>query len=110
MRPTTVVPAVFAALVIVLTLSASAGAQSVIAGVVRDTSGAVLPGVTFADQERWWMETASRSPRSTVTTALATCLPGALASALALDPLLNALAFTVALLVSVTAPVYRVDD
>ena len=34
----------------------------------------------------------------------------ALASALALDPLLNALAFTVALLVRVMAPVYRVDD
>jgi hypothetical protein len=34
----------------------------------------------------------------------------ALASALALYPLLNALAFTVALLVRVMAPVYRVDD
>jgi len=34
----------------------------------------------------------------------------ALASALALEPLLNALAFTVTLLVSVMAPVYRVDD
>ena len=34
----------------------------------------------------------------------------ALASALALDPILNALAFTVALLVRVMAPVYRVDD
>ena len=34
----------------------------------------------------------------------------ALASALALDPLLNALAFTVALLVRVMVPVYRVDD
>jgi hypothetical protein len=33
-----------------------------------------------------------------------------LASALALDPLLNALAFTVALLVRVMLPVYRVDD
>ena len=43
---TTVVRAVFAALTLVLTLSASARAQSVIAGVVKDTSGAVLPGVT----------------------------------------------------------------
>ena len=34
----------------------------------------------------------------------------ALASALAFDPLLNALAFTVALFVRVMAPVYRVDD
>jgi hypothetical protein len=34
----------------------------------------------------------------------------ALASALALDPLLNALAFTVALLVRVMFPVYRVED
>jgi hypothetical protein len=34
----------------------------------------------------------------------------ALASALALDPLLNALAFTVALLVRFKAPVYRVED
>jgi hypothetical protein len=34
----------------------------------------------------------------------------ALASALALDPLLNALAFTVALLVRLMAPVYRVED
>ena len=34
----------------------------------------------------------------------------ALASVLALDPLLNALAFTVALLVRVIVPVYRVDD
>ena len=34
----------------------------------------------------------------------------ALASALALDPLLNALAFTVALLVRVTFPLYRVED
>jgi hypothetical protein len=33
----------------------------------------------------------------------------ALASALALDPLLNALAFTVALLVRFMVPVYRVD-
>jgi len=33
-----------------------------------------------------------------------------LASALALDPLLNALALTVALLVRFNAPVYRVDD
>jgi hypothetical protein len=39
------VPAVFAALLLVLTLSASARAQSVIAGVVKDTSGAVLPGI-----------------------------------------------------------------
>ena len=34
----------------------------------------------------------------------------ALASALALEPLLNALAFIVALLVRVTVPAYRVDD
>jgi hypothetical protein len=34
----------------------------------------------------------------------------ALASALALDPLLNALAFTVALLVRLMAPLYRVED
>jgi hypothetical protein len=34
----------------------------------------------------------------------------ALASALALDPLLNALAFTVALFVRFMAPLYRVDD
>ena len=34
----------------------------------------------------------------------------ALASVLALDPLLNALAFTIALFVRVMAPVYRVDD
>ena len=34
----------------------------------------------------------------------------ALASALALDPLLNALAFTVALFVRVMVPVYRVED
>jgi hypothetical protein len=34
----------------------------------------------------------------------------ALASALGLDPLLNALAFTVALLVRVMGPLYRVDD
>ena len=34
----------------------------------------------------------------------------ALASALVLAPLLNALAFTVALLVRVMVPVYRVDD
>jgi len=34
----------------------------------------------------------------------------ALASALALDPLLNALAFTVALLVRVMFPLYRVED
>ena len=34
----------------------------------------------------------------------------ALASALALAPLLNALAFTVALLVRVMVPVYSVDD
>ena len=34
----------------------------------------------------------------------------ALASALGLDPLLNALAFTVALLVRVMVPVYRVED
>jgi hypothetical protein len=34
----------------------------------------------------------------------------ALVSALALDPLLNALAFTVALLVRVMVPLYRVDD
>jgi len=34
----------------------------------------------------------------------------ALASALALEPLLNALAFTVALFVRVMFPVYRVDD
>ena len=34
----------------------------------------------------------------------------ALASGLALDPLLNALAFTVALLVRLMAPVYRVED
>jgi hypothetical protein len=34
----------------------------------------------------------------------------ALASALALDPLLNALAFTVALLVRVMLPLYRVED
>jgi len=34
----------------------------------------------------------------------------ALASALALDPLLNALAFTVALLVRLMAPVYRLED
>ena len=34
----------------------------------------------------------------------------ALASALGLDPFLNVLAFTVALLVRVMVPVYRVDD
>ena len=34
----------------------------------------------------------------------------ALASALAFDPLLKAFALTVALLVSVMVPVYRVDD
>ena len=34
----------------------------------------------------------------------------ALASALAVDPLLKALAFTVALLVRVMVPEYRVDD
>jgi hypothetical protein len=34
----------------------------------------------------------------------------ALASALALDPLLSALAFTIALFVRVMAPLYRVDD
>jgi len=34
----------------------------------------------------------------------------ALASALAVDPLLNALAFTVALFVRVTVPAYRVED
>jgi hypothetical protein len=34
----------------------------------------------------------------------------ALASVLALDPLLNALAFTIALFVRVMAPLYRVDD
>ena len=34
----------------------------------------------------------------------------ALASALALDPLLNALAFTVALFVRFMAPLYRVDN
>jgi len=34
----------------------------------------------------------------------------ALASALALDPLLNALAFTVALFVKFMAPLYRVDN
>ena len=33
-----------------------------------------------------------------------------LASTLPLDPLLNALAFTVALLVRLMAPVYRVED
>ena len=37
---------VFAALVCVLVLPASARAQSAIAGIVRDTSGAVMPGVT----------------------------------------------------------------
>src|SRR3954470_6001193 len=42
----TVARAVFAALTLVLTLSVSVRAQSVIAGVVKDTSGAVLPGVT----------------------------------------------------------------
>ena len=34
----------------------------------------------------------------------------ALSSALALDPLLNALAFSVALLVRVMVPLYRVED
>ena len=38
-------PAVFAALFFLLALSATARAQSGISGVVRDTSGAVLPGV-----------------------------------------------------------------
>src|SRR5438132_8322731 len=45
MRPTAIV-AGFAALALVLVLPATARAQSAIAGVVRDTSGAVLPGVT----------------------------------------------------------------
>jgi hypothetical protein len=34
----------------------------------------------------------------------------ALATALGFEPLLNAMAFTVALLVRVIGPVYRVDD
>jgi hypothetical protein len=46
MRPT-VVPAVVTALALVLMLAAAAHAQSAIAGVVKDTSGAVLPGVTI---------------------------------------------------------------
>ena len=45
MRPTAIV-AGFAALALVLAVPATARAQSAIAGVVRDTSGAVLPGVT----------------------------------------------------------------
>ena len=46
MKLTTVL-AVFVALALVLTLPATARAQSAIAGVARDTSGAVLPGVTI---------------------------------------------------------------
>jgi hypothetical protein len=41
------VPAVVTALALVLTLSTVAHAQSAIAGVVKDPSGAVLPGVTI---------------------------------------------------------------
>jgi hypothetical protein len=39
-----------------------------------------------------------------------TTVKEALATALGLEPLLNAMAFTVALLVRVIVPVYRVDD
>jgi hypothetical protein len=46
MRPT-VVPAVVTAFALVLMLPAAAHAQSAIAGVVKDPSGAVLPGVTI---------------------------------------------------------------
>ena len=42
----TATPVLLAALALVLALPAVTAAQSVIAGAVRDTSGAVLPGVT----------------------------------------------------------------
>ena len=53
-----------AALLVVLVLPAAAFAQAAITGVVRDASGAVLPGVTVEAASPVLIESAS--PRSSV--------------------------------------------